>query len=195
MIKQNEQLTLPEGKYSTNTLRFENSDRKILFKIYTDWLKLSDQLSAIEARRVNIPEGLTESAFCLEMDAVRITGKLKGIKGLSSKTVKTSFDAYSHITKKRIQIKAASVPSAPSSFGPSSEWDILYYLDFYRKGLWDGKFDIYEISSKDIYSTKVNATQTLAEQQLEGKRPRFSIYTKIIQAKGLTPIKIGNLNP
>ncbi len=195
MTRQNQQLTLPQGLFTTNTLSFDNSDKPALLSIYKDWLDLSRKLIAIGSTRgVNIHEGLTESAFCLEMGMVRTTGKLKKVRGQTTGNAKTSFDAYNHATNQRVQIKASSAPSSPSSFGPASEWDVLYYLDFCRNGAWDGKFDIYEISNNAVYSTMVNKTQTLAQMQAQGKRPRFSIFTKIIVPQGLTPTRTGDLN-
>ena len=41
----------------------------------------------------------------------------------------------------------------------------------------------------------VNKNETMREQQQKGKRPRFSIYTKIIKDQGLIPIIRGSLNP
>jgi len=186
MIIKNEILTLPEGDFETEIIQFEDSDRDLLYKIYKDWRDLCMNLNSVNARGVNLPEGLSESAFCLEMNSIRIT---KGIKG----KVNSSFDAYNLNTQKRIQIKACSVLPDLTSFGPKSVWDELYFIDFYKNGDWDGTFDIYFIPSEDIYSHKVNATQTMRDQQLEGRRPRFSIYKEIIQAQGLSPIKYGNL--
>jgi len=80
-----------------------------------------------------------------------------------------------------------------TSFGPTSEWDELYFLDFYREGNWDGTFDIYKIPNELIYNHKVNQHQTMKEQQLEKRRPRFSIYKEIILSNGMTPIKTGRL--
>jgi len=191
MIAKNETLSLPEGDFVAPILEFEESDRKKLFQIYKEWRILCNTLGTVSARGVNLPEGLSESAFCLEMGAVRSADKVK-TKG---KKVDTSFDAYNMNTKKRIQVKACSVLPDLTSFGPSTTWDEIYFMDFYKDGLWDGKFDIYLITNQDIYTAKVNKKQTYRDQQAEGKRPRFSIYEKIIQVNGLTPVARGNLNP
>lgn len=96
----------------------------------------------------------------------------------------TSFDCYDPNGKRgnnRIQVKACSVVPDLTSFGPNSEWDRIFFVDFYREGKWDGTFDIYEISTDDIYNFKVNASQTMADQKNQGRRPRFSIYTNFIE--------------
>lgn len=162
-------------------------DKKSLYKIYKDWKNLSDNLKTISGRGINIPEGLTEGAFCIEMNCI------KPIKFKKSKGINTSFDVYNKITSERIQVKACSITPDLTSFGPKSIWDKIYFLDFYRNGAWDGKFDIYLIPNNLIYNQQINASQTFTQVQSSGKRPRFSIMKEIIQVHNITPIKIGDL--
>lgn len=189
MLVNKENLTLPEGVFEAEVLQFEETDRKVLYKIYKDWRNLCENLNLLHARGVNLPEGLSESAFCLEMNTIRTTGAIKVKHGAS-----TSFDAYDLSRKKRIQVKACSVLPDLTSFGPKSVWDEIYFVDFYRDGSWDGKFDIYLINNSDIYSHKVNVSQTFQDQQTQGRRPRFSIYSEIIQSKNIKPTKTGDLS-
>lgn len=186
MEKKSVNVALPEGTFLTDVLVFEESDRKVLYKIYRDWRSLCDNLLNLKARAVNLPEGLSESAFCLEMGYARFIGKIS--------KANTSFDCIDLKTSERIQVKACSVIPDLTSFGPKSVWDRIFFLDFYREGKWDGTFDIYEINSDDIYNHKVNADQTVRDQQLQGRRPRFRIYPEIIEKKKLKPIKTGNLS-
>jgi len=177
-------LTLPEGSFFTYVDCFYEIDREKLLKIYNLWIILSNSTQELGGRRINLPEILSEGAFCLEMNMVRITENIPNAN--------TSFDAYSLFSKKRIQIKAASVTPDLTSFGPNSEWDELYFVDFSRL---DGTFDIYLIPSEYIYSMPVNQNETMYQQQQKGKRPRFSIYNKIILEYNLVPQFRGNLNP
>ena len=186
MREEHLKIKLQEGIFDADVLTFNESDRKFLFDVYKDWRTLSDKLTKLKSRAVNLPEGLSEGAFCLEMGTVRI---VKGISGAN-----TSFDCYNTKTHERIQVKACSVLPDLTSFGPKSVWDKIYFVDFYRKGEWDGTFDIYEIENDDIYNHKVNKKQTLKEQQLQVRRPCFSIYTSIIKSKNLTPFRTGSLN-
>ena len=140
----------------------------------------------MKARGVNLPEGLSESSFCLEMECFRITKSISGVN--------TSFDAYDPKLSSRVQVKACSVLPDLTSFGPKSVWDSLYFVDFYKQGNWDGKFDIYLIENHYIYNHRVNKNQTFKEQQNEKRRPRFSIFTEIIQKNNLKPIKTGDLS-
>ena len=184
MTLENRTLILPEGSFNTDVYIFNESDRQELFKIYTNWRELSINAQHLGGRGTNLPEILSEGIFCLETNSVRVD---KSISGANS-----SFDAYNLSTSKRIQIKAASVIPDLTSFGPKSVWDELYFVDFSRL---DGTFDIYFIPSEEIYNMYVNKNETMREQQQKGKRPRFSIYTKIIKDQGLIPIIRGSLNP
>jgi hypothetical protein len=154
-------LKLPEGDFYSEVLTFGNEDLTSLASIYKNWRNLCDELENIGARKVNLPEGLSESAFCLAKGMVRLTKSISGAN--------TSFDAYDPNEERgnnRIQIKACSILPDLTSFGPKSEWDRIFFVDFYREGNWDGTFDVYEINTNDVYNHKVNATQTLREQQL-----------------------------
>ena len=186
MKVEKEKIYLPEGDFDIQVIKFDNSDRLKLFSIYLAWRELCKNLNSMKARGVNLPEGLSESAFCLEMNCFRITESISGAN--------TSFDAYDPIFKERIQVKACSVLPDLTSFGPKSIWDKLYFVDFYREGKWDGLFDIYLIKNQLIYSHKVNSAQTFKDQQLQKRRPRFSIFKELILKNNIKPVKTGNLN-
>jgi hypothetical protein len=175
------EIELPEGKFNAEVDFFDENDRLDLIEIYDLWKKLSQKLNGFKARSVNIPEGLSEVAFCLFMDCVRIS------KVNFGSNVSSSFDAYSLNTKKRIQIKACSKIPDLTSFGPKSVWDEIYFMDFYKDGLWDYKFDVYLIPNNLIYNNQQNRDTGFSDFQQTGKRPRFSIYTKIILANNLKP--------
>jgi len=172
-------ITLPEGSFEAKVQIWEESDRKRLFELYKNWRRLCDDLISINSRAVNLPEGLSEGAFCLETGSVRLTGSINGAN--------SSFDCFNFNSNRRIQIKACSVLPDLTSFGPNSVWDEIYFLDFFRKGEWNGKFDIYRIENDLIYNHQVNSFQTLRQQQAQGRRPRFSIYQKIIQEREIEP--------
>lgn len=179
-IKETE-ITLPEGRFLSEVIHFESKDDNKLSQLYKDWRSLCSALQSFQGRGVNLPEALSESAFCRAMNTVRL---VKSILGAN-----TSFDVYDLERKKRIQVKACSVLPDLTSFGPKSVWDEIYFCDFYRNGRWDGKFDIYLIPNDLIYNHKVNANQTMKQQQKQGRRPRFSIYKEIIQENSIEPVK------
>src|SRR3989338_7467797 len=160
----------------------EKGDRELLKRLYSDWNKLNKELKAISTRGINLPETISENAFALFFpDCFRIVS-LKGMK--------CSFDCLNIKTGSRIQIKASSIASDLTSFGPRSEWDELFFLDF-SKG--DGSFKAYKIEPDWIYKHQVNKKQTFEQQQAENRRPRFSITDSIIKARKLKPLAVCKL--
>ncbi len=173
-------LILPEGTFTVPTDHFDHNDRENLKHVYNHWRELCVQLNDLNARSINLPEGLSETAFCVFTNSVRV---VKSINGANS-----SMDAYDLSSQKRIQIKSCSVLPDLSSFGPNTQYDELFFQDFYRSGKWDYKVDVYKIPLRLINSTMVNSRQTFKQVQALGKRPRFSIWEKIIVPQKLEPI-------
>jgi len=160
----------------------EKGDKRLMRGLYKDWKNLNDRLKKIGTRGINLPETISENAFCLFFeDCVRVVKLKKG---------KCSFDAINIKTGSRIQIKATSVKSDLTSFGPRSEWDELFFLDF-SEG--DGSFRAFKIKPDWIYRHKVNKNQTFKEQQEQSRRPRFSIIDNIIIPRKLKPVKVCKL--
>ena len=160
----------------------ETGDRELLKSLYSDWKKLNDRLKKISTRGINLPEAISENAFAFFFPDCKRVVKLKGMK--------CSFDCINIKTGSRIQIKASSVASDLTSFGPRSEWDELFFLDFSNG---DGSFKIYKIEPDWIYKHQVNKKQTFEQQQAENRRPRFSIIEEIIKPKKLKPVKVCKL--
>jgi len=160
----------------------EKDDQEKLRNLYNLWNTLNKAIKSISTRGINLPEAISENAFCIFFpEYVRVVKLAKG---------KCSFDTINTRNGKRIQIKASSVASDLTSFGPRSEWDELYFLDF---SAGDGSFKVYKIEQKWIYDHKVNKGQTFKQQQDQARRPRFSIVDKIIKIRNLKPIKICKL--
>jgi hypothetical protein len=157
-------------------------DRRKLKKLYKIWKKLNDKLKTISTRGINFPEAISENAFCIFFpNYVRVVKLKKG---------KCSYDCINTKTGERVQIKASSITSDLTSFGPKSEWDSLFFLNF-SKG--DGSFRVYKIEKDWVYNHKVNKNQTFKQQQEQSRRPRFSITENIIKPRKLRPIKICKL--
>ena len=199
-IQEDKPIKLAKASFTASVKKFEESDRKRLYEIYITWKNLCMKLKKMNMRATNVPEGLSEGSLCLETrcviilkDSIKTTKKSSKGPKKSSKGPKKSFDCYDLRNEKRIQVKASSVEQDLSSFGPTSVWDEVYFMDFYKEGNWDGKFDIYKIKKSYILNCKVNKNKTFVQQQKTGKRPRFSIYKNIIQKKGIKPFKKGDL--
>lgn len=159
---------------------FEKADGKKWKELFDIWLNLKLGLREYSSREPNLPEGLSEVAFCLWSGSSRFISA----RNLSN----TSFDTFNTKTERAEQIKACSIDRDLTSFGPKSKWDDLYLLDFFNNGIVDGHFDVYKIDSELIYSAKVNKAQTLREQQADKRRPRISIKKDVIDKLSIKPI-------
>jgi len=168
------------GAMEIEVAYFDSHDAKVFKRLFDVWVKLNNGLGKY-GRKTNIPEVLSEGMFCIFSKSAKCQRKLKG-KG------SVSFDTINLKTGEREQIKASSIKSDLSSFGPKSEWDRLYFMSFYNNGNPDGTFDVYKIPNKLIYENKVNKGQTMKRQQKEKRRPRFSIMDDIIKAYKIKPM-------
>lgn len=164
---------------------FDYQDYQKLKTIFTKWLDINSDLKALKGRNLNVPDVFSEGLFCLAFDAIRTNDDYGA----------HSYDCVLKATGEGVQVKSASIPIDCTSFGPTSTWDLLYYADFAPNGYVDGNVWFYKIESDDIYGLVLNnkKNETFADQQAQGRRPRFSIKSKIIKPKKLTPVKKINL--
>lgn len=162
---------------------FDNNDYIILKRIFNKWMDINKDLKLLNGRNLNVPDVFSEAVYCIFFNAIRTNGTAY------------SYDAVDKITGEGIQIKSASIVQDCTSFGPTSKWDKLYFVDFAPNGKIDGNVWFYEINSEDIYSMVLNEkkNETFKDQQSQGRRPRFSIKSKIIKPKNLIPIYKINL--
>jgi hypothetical protein len=164
-------------------MHFDTYDGKEWKKIFDVWKELKLGLRRYKSREPNMPEGLSEVAFCLWSGSARYI-KLKG----SRKGVAGSFDTFNVRKNRAEQIKACSIKNDLTSFGPKSKWDDLYFLDFYSNGKVDGTFDVYLIPNKYIQDHSLNRSESFADQQKQKRRPRFGIKKEIIAKYKIKPL-------
>ena len=183
-----ERILIAGKEFTARLEHFDQNDLPVLRRIFRSFVRLRTLIKSFpdsdhNHRGPNIPETLTEGAFALFYQCTRIH-YLSGTK---------KSDKYAPATHERIQVKAMSSP-APTTFGPKSVFDRLIFLDFFRGGMLDGSFDVYDIPINLVYNVQVNQTQTMRDQQLELRRPRFSTHDEII-AQNNIPFVTHNLMP
>ena len=156
--------------------KFDDDDYKKLKNIFKDWQAINAELKPLGGRGLNVPDVFSEALFCIFFNAIRTNGTAY------------SYDCVSLDTLAGIQVKSASIPNDCTSFGPTSTWDELYYVDFAPNGKVDGKVDFYKIDI-DFSGLILNAKkgETFRDQQLQGRRPRFSIKSQLIKAYNIKP--------
>lgn len=177
-----ENITLKDGTTVTGDA-FDLKDFELLQKIFKDWLIMNEELKSLGGRALNVPDVFSEALFCLAFNAVRTNGTAY------------SYDCVIRGTGDGVQVKSASIPNDCTSFGPTSTWDVLYFADFAPNGKVDGEVKFYKIDDSDVYNLVLNAKkgETFRDQQLQGRRPRFSIQSSIIRSKHLAPVKTVNI--
>jgi len=180
MKLENHKIKLDGKDIEVEVAHLDKSDGKVFKQLFDIWRKLNIGLEKY-GRKVNIPEVISEGMFCVFSKSVRYQRKIKGVGTVS-------FDTINLNKKRREQIKASSIKKDLTTFGPRTEWDDLYFLDFYNKGKLDGTFNVFLIPNEFIYSNQVNKGQTMKDQQGEKRRPRFSITKDIIEKNKIKPV-------
>ncbi len=162
---------------------FGRADYKTLRRVFRSWVRFNKKLKTLGGRNQNVPDVLSEALSCVFFKAARTNGQAH------------SYDCVSLIDHAGIQIKSCSLNKDCTSFGPSADWDELWFVDFAPNGQVDGNVWFYKIDS-DIRSLVLNESkgETFEDQQGQGRRPRFSIKSRIIQSQGLQPVLKINLH-
>ena len=165
---------------------FDQETIDLLRDSYFAWKNINEMQARFNTRRLNVPESLTEGITAYLFNLLRTNATQ--ISGLSS----SSFDAINPTTGITYQIKACSSVEGkkvgPTSFGPRSEYDELIFV---HVDCDTDKINFYMFNDA-LEDMMVNKTETFADQCNAGKRPRFSLYAKIIEL-GITPIMVYDL--
>lgn len=162
--------------------KFDDKDYLKLKDIFKDWTLINSKLKPLGGRNLNVPDVFSEALFCIFFNSIRTNGTAH------------SYDCVSLESSAGIQIKSGSIEEDCSSFGPTSTWDELYYVDFAPNGHVDGHVSFYKIDI-DLKKLVLNAKkgETFEDQQKQGRRPRFSIKRQIIRAYNIQPCLSINL--
>lgn len=152
---------------------------------YFHWKTLDAEIKTLSGTRgINFPSELSEYMACY---ALNIMVNKKGSEG-------DAVDMTDPNNPLIIEIKGSSAEktSAPNSFSPSEHFDDLVFV---RLEKYDDILKIYRtgINSEKLKNIMVNSTQTVEDQQKQGRRPRFSIQKMIIEAYQLEPDVIFNI--
>ena len=161
---------------------FSKEDLENLNRYYKSWKALNEENIHFNMRRANLPELLSEGLASALFGWVRTNAT--SITGCTA-----SCDLVNTKTGELIQLKACSTtsqkPAGPTSFGPRSEFDTLIFMHLDCDA---NTASFYKLD--DIYENwKVNRTETIADQQAQGRRPRVTILPKI-QENNIEPFYV-----
>lgn len=182
IIKEKEKITIAGCSGIYKTIKYPESPklRSKQVSMWHSYKNLCSDCTELGFRKINLPEAITEAAFCLSTEAIRI---IDGPEG-------TSFDCWNPKTDERIELKACANIKCPNSWSPKSTADIAYWLDFSRL---DGSYDAYRLGYDLIESVKVNGKQKFTDQQTQGRRPRFVVKSALIDKYRLKPEFTGSI--
>lgn len=140
--------------------------------------------NGLKIRHQNTPEDITENITKFIIRKYENDKSCIWCKGVDKKYGLTG-DLYSNKYEKIAPIEVKSFTSSgPSQFGPDKKFGVLYFLDL-RKWL-SNEIILWKVNLNDMSDEfkkiKVNKTQTMEEQFMEGRRPHISwdnIYPQI----------------
>lgn len=153
--------------------RFEDA-----ISMYFLWKELDSRIRNSASRGINFPETISEVLACYVLNYDWNKG--------------SSGDAISK-GKEIIEMKATSNwERDTTSFSPKEEFDRLIFIRLDKK---EDKLYFYDLgyNSEKLKKIKVNVKETLEDQQLAKRRPRFSIIKFIINQEKISPIAMLDL--
>ena len=164
-------------------------DASILIGRFTNFknMYISDEeliKNGLKIRHQNTPEDITENITKFIIRKYENDKSCVWCKGVDKKYGLTG-DLYSNKYEKITPVEVKSFTSnGPSQFGPDKKFGVLYFLDL-RKWL-NNEIVLWKVNlnyqSNEFKNIKVNKSQTMEEQLLEGRRPHISwdnIYPQI----------------
>ena len=133
---------------------------------YVNKLKKFKNKTNCSLRFPNFPECISENII---KEYINIIEKRNCICSLTSGDLQVN-------EKKNIKIEVKCFTSSgPTSFGPTENWDEIYFLDAFN--FMEKKFKIYKLNlsnmSDEFCSIKINSDKTYKQVCEEGKRPRI----------------------
>jgi hypothetical protein len=160
-IKEHVKVDMIEDTYTKDLLK----EQYALHKAYYNSRKNTTKKIGVKVRLPFIPEDISENIvkFILRNKLNDTTSTWDCIKGdLQSK-------------KEGKQECKCFTSDAPISFTPSSEWDVIYFLD--ARNWLNNKFILYRVllkrTSSEWKNIKISKTQSFEDQIKQSRRPRI----------------------
>ena len=161
-IKSPLNLKMTEDTYTKDLLK----EQYVLHKAYVNGRINTTKKIGVKVRLPYIPEDISENIvkFILHNKVNDTTSRWDCKKG----------DLQSE--KEGKQECKCFTSDGPSSFTPSSDWDVIYFLD--ARNWLNDKFILYQVllkrTSTEWKNIKISATQTFEDQTKQGRRPRIN---------------------
>jgi len=158
-----------------NLVKIDQSRFCDAIKAYFLWKELNVIIKTSHTRGINFPEAISETLLCY-------------VCGFELNKASAG-DVYDVVNGQIIEVKATSnFDGDVSSFSPKENFDNLFFVRLDQRNDVLYFYNI-RISSEQLKLVKVNAKETLAIQQAQGRRPRLSIIKTFIEKNDLKPCK------
>lgn len=163
-----------------DVVNYEMEDKSIFKEIYFKWINLNNSINDAGGKNLIFPFEIAEALCCIEFNMVKMNNNWRG------------FDCYDIQEERRVEVKVKTTEYDLSSFSPYPSFDDVYFMDFYRYGDWDGKFDVYIIPIEKLLEHKMNSRDSFKDHIFQGRRPKLSL-SKFIKQYNIEPIKTGSV--
>lgn len=160
------------ARQSIDLVGIDNARFNEACRLYFLWKDLNSSLRSVTTRGINFPEAISEQLGCYAMGYLWNKGSYGDAQTPDGLVV---------------EMKATSNYDGDlTSFSPTTIFDKLVFLrlDYVNNIL--HVYDL-EMNSNDLMRVPVNLNQTVADQQAQGRRPRFSVIQRIIAPNQLEP--------
>lgn len=141
---------------------------------YFKWKDLNTYIKQNSTRGINMPDVISEPIACYCLGYVWNRGNIVG-------------DATNLKTNEKIEFKATSNFNGDlSSFSPTAKFDNLVFLRFNLEHNLLYIYDLH-INSEELSTYPANRTETIKQQQEQGRRPHVSLYKLFIEPTDRKP--------
>jgi hypothetical protein len=167
-----------EDRYTEDVLRMSFTSHKDYVQVR---MKIKEQ-SGLSIRMPNMPEDISENITKFIIHRYGNDDTSKWTKGIMKNNQKITGDLCSE--KEGAQEVKCFTSDGPPSFGPSENWDTIYFLDARR--FMEDHFVLWRVAlsntSTEWKQIRMNKTQTHEDQSNQNRRPRItwdSLYPQI----------------
>lgn len=170
--------------------RRQRSTNQLLVELYNAYKEFGDVIGKLKklnisgSRMPNFPKEISEMLPALLMER-------EGYKLDPRKSLKGDFNVYINGILRKIEVKCFS-STGPISFGPTSQWYQIYFID----AIHHPEIKIYKCklssSEEKWQNIKVNRTETFGDQANQKRRPRI-VFNKLEPQIPLELVYKGNL--
>jgi hypothetical protein len=146
-----------------------------LHTIYARGRKDSSNKQNLKLRQASLPEDISEN----------MVKKILHTQNIDKTSTRDTKKGDLHSQKEGMQECKCFSSDCPITFSPSSDWDVLYFLDA-RNWLKNDTFILFRVSlsktSTEWKNIQISKTQTFEDQAKQGRRPRINwntLYPKL----------------